>query len=73
MKRIIISAILMLAMSNYAQAQLNKIALNVGYEHIHKSIGYLGGEYRFNNNDLKNNQNSGKKDQLFRRNRNKIE
>lgn len=55
MKRIIISAILMLAMSNYAQAQLNKIALNVGYEHIHKSIGYLGGEYRFNNNDLKNN------------------
>lgn len=35
-------------------AQLNKVVLNIGYENIHKSTGYLGAEYRFNNNDLKN-------------------
>ena len=39
----------------YAQAQLDKVALNIGYENIHKSSGYLGAEYRFNNNDLNNN------------------
>ena len=43
-------------MSNYAQAQLNKLALNVGYEYMHKNSGYLGAEYRLNNNDIKNTQ-----------------
>lgn len=55
MKRILVSIILVLAMSGYAQAQLNKVALNVGYEYMNKSSGYLGAEYRFNNNDLNNN------------------
>ena len=55
MKRILISIILVLIMSAYAQAQLDKVALNIGYENIHKSSGYLGAEYRFNNNDLSNN------------------
>ncbi len=55
MKRILVSIILVLAMSSYAQSQLNKVALNVGYEYMNKSSGYLGAEYRFNNNDLKNN------------------
>lgn len=55
MKRILISIILVLMMSGYAQAQLDKVALNIGYENIHKSSGYLGAEYRFNNNDLNNN------------------
>lgn len=41
--------------SLYAQAQLDKVALNIGYENIHKNSGYLGAEYRFNNNDLNNN------------------
>lgn len=55
MKRILISIILVFMMSQYGQAQLNKTAINIGYENIHKSMGYLGAEYRFNNNDLKNN------------------
>lgn len=55
MKRILISIILVLMTSGYAQAQLDKVALNIGYENIHKSSGYLGAEYRFNNNDLNNN------------------
>ncbi|NLA64223.1 MAG: hypothetical protein GX857_13630, partial [Bacteroidales bacterium] len=55
MKRILISIILVFTMSSIAQAQLNKTAINVCYENIHKSIGYLGAEYRFNNNDLSNN------------------
>ena len=55
MKRILISIILVLLINNYADAQLNKLALNVGYEYMHKSSGYLGAEYRLNNNDLKNN------------------
>ena len=41
-------------MNTFAEAQLNKLALNVGYEYMHKNSGYLGAEYRFNNNDLKN-------------------
>lgn len=55
MKRILISIILVFMMSQYGQAQLNKTAINIGYENIHKSMGYLGAEYRFNNNDLNNN------------------
>ena len=55
MKRVLISIILALITSSYAQAQLNKIALNVGYEYMNKSSGYLGADYRFNNNDLNNN------------------
>lgn len=55
MKRIFISIALILMVSLYAQAQLDKVALNIGYENIHKSSGYLGAEYRFNNNDLNNN------------------
>lgn len=55
MKRLLLSIILVLALNNIAQAQLNKVALNVGYEYMHKNSGYLGAEYRFNNNDLKNN------------------
>lgn len=54
MKRLSISIILVLLMNTFAQAQLNKLALNVGYEYMHKNSGYLGAEYRFNNNDLKN-------------------
>lgn len=41
--------------NNYTEAQVNKIALNVGYEYMHKKSGYLGAEYRINNNDLNNN------------------
>ena len=41
-------------MNTFAEAQLNKLALNIGYEYMHKNSGYLGAEYRFNNNDLKN-------------------
>ena len=55
MKRILIATMLMLLMSSYTQAQLNKVALNVGYESMQKKSGYLGVEYRFNNNDLRNN------------------
>lgn len=55
MRRILISIILTLLVNNYTHAQLNKLALNVGYEYMHKNSGYLGAEYRFNNNDLKNN------------------
>ncbi len=55
MKRIVTSLVLILMISCYAHAQLDKLALNVGYEYMHKSSGYLGAEYRFNNNDLKNN------------------
>ena len=55
MRRILVLISLALLMNNLAQAQLNKVALNVGYEYMHKSSGYLGAEYRFNNNDLKNN------------------
>lgn len=55
MKRIIIAIILLLTMSSYTHAQLNKVALNVGYESMQKKSGYLGAEYRFNNNDLQNN------------------
>lgn len=55
MKRIIIAIIMLLMMSNFTHAQLNKVALNVGYESMKKKSGYLGAEYRFNNNDLQNN------------------
>ncbi len=55
MKRTLISIIMLLTLSSYVQAQLNKVALNVGYEYMQKSKGYLGAEYRFNNNDLNNN------------------
>lgn len=55
MKRLLIYIILVLITSKHVQAQLDKVALNIGYENIHKSSGYLGAEYRFNNNDLKNN------------------
>ena len=55
MKRIIIAIMMMLMMSNFTHAQLNKVALNVGYESMKKKSGYLGAEYRFNNNDLQNN------------------
>lgn len=55
MKRTLILIIFAVTINSYMQAQLNKVALNIGYENIHKSSGYLGAEYRFNNNDLKNN------------------
>ena len=55
MKRIIIAIMMLLMMSNFTHAQLNKVALNVGYESMKKKSGYLGAEYRFNNNDLQNN------------------
>lgn len=55
MKRILISAFFVLMLNSYMLAQLDKVALNIGYENIHKSMGYLGAEYRFNNNDLNNN------------------
>lgn len=55
MKRIIIAVMLIVLVQSYSQAQLNKIALNVGYDYMQKSSGYLGAEYRFNNNDLRNN------------------
>ena len=55
MKRILVSIILVLAITSYVQAQINKLALNVGYEYMHKNSGYLGAEYRVNNNNLKNN------------------
>ena len=55
MKRILVSIILVLTITGYAKAQIEKLALNVGYEYMHKNSGYLGAEYRFNNNDLNNN------------------
>lgn len=55
MKRIHVLILLVLLINSYTQAQINKVALNVGYEYMHKSSGYMGAEYRFNNNDLKNN------------------
>ena len=54
MKRTLISAFFILMLNSYVFAQLDKVALNIGYENIHKSMGYIGAEYRFNNNDLKN-------------------
>ena len=36
--------------------QINKLAGNIGYEYMLKKSGYLGAEYRLNNNDAKNTQ-----------------
>lgn len=51
-------SVLLLFMISFfkTSAQLNKVALNVGYEYLTRSNGYIGAEYRLNNNDLKNNQ-----------------
>lgn len=54
MKRLITLIALSLLIFNYAEAQFNKVALNAGYEYMNKKSGYLGAEYRFNNNDLDN-------------------
>lgn len=35
-------------------AQQHQFALNVGYEHVNKSMGYVGSEYRIDSNKGKN-------------------
>lgn len=55
MRRIFISLVLAILMNTYAFGQINKLAANIGYEYMHKKSGYLGAEYRLNNNNLRNN------------------
>ncbi|MGV8962890.1 MAG: hypothetical protein ACOH2V_05875 [Candidatus Saccharimonadaceae bacterium] len=56
MRRIFTLLVLILAINIYANAQVNKLAANVGYEYMHISSGYLGAEYRLNSNNAKNTQ-----------------
>ena len=55
MRRVFIVLILLLLTTTYSIGQINKLAANIGYEYMHKNSGYLGAEYRLNNNDLNNN------------------
>ena len=56
MRRILIAIILALLINSNAIGQINKLAANIGYEYMQKNSGYLGAEYRINNNNLKNTQ-----------------
>ena len=55
MRRIITSLVLIFLINSSANAQLNKLAANIGYDYMNKKSGYVGAEYRLNNNDNKNN------------------
>ncbi|HHT04335.1 MAG TPA: hypothetical protein GX005_08485 [Bacteroidales bacterium] len=55
MKRVFTALVLIILINTYAVGQIDKLAANIGYEYMHKNSGYLGAEYRINNNDLKNN------------------
>ena len=54
MKRVFTALVLTILINTYAVGQIDKLAANIGYEYMHKNSGYLGAEYRINNNDLKN-------------------
>ena len=54
MRRTITLILLALLFNFYAPAQINKLAANIGYEYMHKNSGYLGAEYRLNDNRGKN-------------------
>lgn len=55
MKRVFTSLALIILINTYAVGQIYKLAANIGYEYMHKKSGYLGAEYRLNNNNLNNN------------------
>jgi hypothetical protein len=55
MKRVFTSLALIILINTYAVGQIDKLAVNIGYEYMHKKSGYLGAEYRLNNNNLNNN------------------
>ena len=55
MKRVFTSLALIILINTYAVGQIGKLAANIGYEYMHKKSGYLGAEYRLNNNNLNNN------------------
>ena len=55
MRRILTSLVLILLINTYAVGQIDKLAANIGYAYMHKKSGYLGAEYRLNNNNLNNN------------------
>lgn len=38
-----------------SNAQINRLAANIGYQYFHISSGYLGADYRLNQNTLNNN------------------
>jgi len=54
MRRIIILLLLALLLNSFASAQINKFTANIGYQYMHKNSGYLGAEYRLNDNKGKN-------------------
>ena len=54
MRRILTLLVLIVLTNTYTNAQINKLAANVGYEYMHKSSGYLGAEFRLNSNNDKN-------------------
>ena len=57
MKRILSALLFLLLITLQAEAQstnLDKLALNVGYQYMHVNTGYLGAEYRLNSNLGKN-------------------
>ena len=57
MKRIIPALLFLLFFTTYAKAQshnIEKLALNIGYQYMHVNSGYLGAEYRLNSNKGKN-------------------
>ncbi len=54
MKRVFTSLALIILINTYAVGQIDKLAANIGYEYMHKKSGYLGAEYRLNNNNLNN-------------------
>lgn len=56
MRRILTAVVLILLINTGAMGQINKLAANIGYEYMSKKSGYLGAEYRLNNNDAKNTQ-----------------
>ena len=55
MKRVFTALVLITLINTYAVGQIDKLAANIGYEYMHKKSGYLGAEYRLNNNNLNNN------------------
>ncbi len=55
MRRVLTSLVLIILINTYAVGQIDKLAANIGYEYMHKKSGYLGAEYRLNNNNLNNN------------------
>ncbi len=56
MRRIFTSLVLILLIHSYAVGQIDKLAANIGYDYMNKKSGYIGAEYRLNNNKGKNTQ-----------------